>query len=111
MSSPVTSQPSAGSSEIPPQEGDWSTGVCSCCSDSLICALGSLCPCAMCCYTADKYGETCCLGFLPGGITAMRTHMRMTYGIEGSICTDALMVCFCGPLEMCRMAREIKIRG
>lgn len=36
------------------------------------------------CYTANMYGENCCLGCLPGGMTAMRTHMRLTYGIQVS---------------------------
>ncbi|KAI3361226.1 hypothetical protein L3Q82_013423 [Scortum barcoo] len=45
-------------------------------------ALGCICPMALSCYTASKYGENCCLGCLPGGLTAMRTHMRLTYGIQ-----------------------------
>lgn len=45
-------------------------------------AIGCLCPLALSCYTATKYGENCCLGCLPGGMTAIRTHMRLTYGIQ-----------------------------
>ncbi|KAJ0066594.1 hypothetical protein NL108_015482, partial [Boleophthalmus pectinirostris] len=44
--------------------------------------LGFFCGPVLSCYTANKYGENCCLGFLPGGMTALRTHMRLTYGIE-----------------------------
>lgn len=47
-------------------------------------ALGFFCPFALSCYTASKYGENCCLGCLPGGMTAVRTHMRLTYGIQVS---------------------------
>ncbi|MEQ2160691.1 hypothetical protein GOODEAATRI_002065, partial [Goodea atripinnis] len=45
-------------------------------------ALGCFCPIALSCYTANKYGENPCLGCVPGGMTAMRTHMRLTYGIQ-----------------------------
>lgn len=48
-------------------------------------AVGFCCPIALGCYTASKYGENCCLGCLPGGMTAMRTHMRLTYGIQVSL--------------------------
>lgn len=47
-------------------------------------ALGFFCPAILSCYTANKYGENCCLGCLPGGMTAIRTHMRLTYGIQVS---------------------------
>ncbi|MGH0155990.1 UNVERIFIED_CONTAM: hypothetical protein FKN15_050924 [Acipenser sinensis] len=72
---------------------------------------GLCCPMALGCYTANIYGENCCLGCLPGGMTALRTHMRMTYGIQGTVCNDALMTFFCGVCETCRMAREVRIRN
>lgn len=117
MSNPVvTNQPGAGGYGTNVQTGEWSTGLCSCFSDCLICecnqiiylcpmhmvyksekyiilsvklsqyvfsgAFGCLCPIGLSCYTANKYGENCCLGCVPGGMTAMRTHMRLTYGIQ-----------------------------
>ncbi|XP_066573860.1 PLAC8-like protein 1 [Amia ocellicauda] len=112
MSSPaITQQPAASAYGTNVQTGDWSTGLCSCCSDGLVCALGFFCPVALGCYTAHLYGENICLGCLPGGATALRTHMRLTYGIQGTICNDALMVFCCGFCETCRMAREIRIRS
>uniref|UniRef100_A0A3B5RF11 Cornifelin homolog n=1 Tax=Xiphophorus maculatus TaxID=8083 RepID=A0A3B5RF11_XIPMA len=146
MSNPVvTNQPGAGGYGTNVQTGEWSTGLCSCFSDCLICecnqiiylcpmhmvyksekyiilsvklsqyvfsgAFGCLCPIGLSCYTANKYGENCCLGCVPGGMTAMRTHMRLTYGIQGTVCNDALMTFFCGLCELCRMAREIRIRN
>ncbi|GCB82158.1 hypothetical protein scyTo_0021541 [Scyliorhinus torazame] len=42
------------------------------------------------CYVASGYGECCCLGFIPGGMIALRTHMRLSYGIQGTICQDSL---------------------
>ncbi|XP_060906146.1 cornifelin-like [Labrus mixtus] len=112
MSNPVVShQPGSGGYGTNVQTGEWSTGLCSCCSDILVCALGCFCPIALSCFTASKYGENCCLGCVPGGLTAMRTHMRLTYGIQGTVLNDALMTFFCGHCETCRMAREIRIRS
>uniref|UniRef100_UPI003AABF8D9 cornifelin-like n=1 Tax=Centroberyx gerrardi TaxID=166262 RepID=UPI003AABF8D9 len=112
MSNPViTQQLRAGSHGTNVKTGEWSTGLNSCCSDISVCALGAFCPMVLSCYTADKYGENCCLGCVPGGMTAIRTHMRLTYGIQGTVCNDALMTCCCGFLEVCRMAREIRIRN
>uniref|UniRef100_A0A8C2D8I1 Uncharacterized protein n=1 Tax=Cyprinus carpio TaxID=7962 RepID=A0A8C2D8I1_CYPCA len=111
MSNPVITQPGAGSYGTNVQTGEWSTGLCSCCSDLLVCGLGFICPIALSCYTANKYGENVCLACVPGGMAAMRTHMRLTYGIQGTICNDALMTCCCGIFETCRMAREIRIRN
>uniref|UniRef100_A0A3B3IGP5 PLAC8 like 1 n=1 Tax=Oryzias latipes TaxID=8090 RepID=A0A3B3IGP5_ORYLA len=83
MSNPVvTHQPGAGGYGTNVQTGEWSTGLCSCFNDCLICALGFFCPAGLSCYTAHKYGENFCLGCVPGGMTAMRTHMRLTYGIQ-----------------------------
>lgn len=45
-------------------------------------AIGFICPLALSCYTANKYGENVCLACVPGGMAAMRTHMRLTYGIQ-----------------------------
>ncbi|KAI2655065.1 Protein OSCP1 [Labeo rohita] len=96
MSNPVITQPGAGSYGTNVQTGEWSTG-----------ALGCICPIALSCYAANKYGENVCLACVPGGMAAMRTHMRLTYGIQGTICNDALMTCCCGIFETCRMTREI----
>lgn len=111
MSNPViTHQPGSGGYGTNVQTGEWSTGLCSCCTDFFVCecwsncfklrfapascvtrshfvragAIGCFCPMILSCYTANKYGENCCLGCLPGGMTAVRTHMRLTYGIQVS---------------------------
>lgn len=57
-------------------------------------AVGCICPLALSCYTASKYGENCFLGCLPGGMTAIRTHMRLTYGIQVS--NKVILLCVLG---------------
>uniref|UniRef100_UPI00398F38CB PLAC8-like protein 1 n=1 Tax=Pristiophorus japonicus TaxID=55135 RepID=UPI00398F38CB len=88
--------------------GNWSTGLCNIFEDMSVCCCGFLCPMFMGCYLASSYGESCCVGMLPGGMTALRTHMRLSYGIQGTICGDAMMTCCCGTFETCRMAREMR---
>ncbi|XP_067867187.1 cornifelin homolog B-like isoform X1 [Heterodontus francisci] len=70
--------------------------------------LGAICPTILGCHLARDYGENCCLPLAPGGLVALRTHMRLSYNIEGTICNDVLMMLFCGPCEICRMARELR---
>ncbi|XP_078422406.1 cornifelin homolog [Cetorhinus maximus] len=88
--------------------GQWSSGLCNICDDMPVCCCGFLCPILMDCYVANSYGESCCLGCVPGSMIAVRTHMRLSYGIQGTISNDAMMICCCGTLELCRMAREMR---
>ncbi|XP_048880902.1 cornifelin-like [Brienomyrus brachyistius] len=111
MTNPVVTQQPGANYGTNVQTGEWSTGLCSCCNDIMVCALGCLCPIGLSCYTSHKYGENLLLACIPGGMTALRTHMRLTYGIQGTICNDALMTFCCGFCETCRMAREIRIRN
>uniref|UniRef100_M3XI71 Cornifelin n=2 Tax=Latimeria chalumnae TaxID=7897 RepID=M3XI71_LATCH len=90
--------------------GKWSTDLCDCCHDMPVCLIGTFCPMFLGCYAAHKYGEIPLLACVPGSMTALRTHVRLTYGIEGSLCNDALMVFCCGLCEICRVTREIRIR-
>ncbi|KAH0631065.1 hypothetical protein JD844_005152 [Phrynosoma platyrhinos] len=101
---PVVCQPVSVVSPVTlSSEGSWSTGRYDCCSD---------CPMSiLSCYISHKYGEHCCLGLVPGGMTALRTEMRHSYGIPGTVCRDALSMCLCGWCELCRMAREVHTRS
>nr|XP_056702775.1 cornifelin homolog A-like [Euleptes europaea] len=112
MTEPVTSQPVADVSPVTrSSEGSWSTGRYDFCADCPMCCVGYLCPPILACYVSHKYGENCCLGMVPGGMTALRTHMRLSYGIPGTVCQDALSMCCCGWCELCRMAREVHTRS
>ncbi|XP_055512069.1 cornifelin homolog [Leucoraja erinacea] len=92
------------------RNGQWSSGQCGVCDDMTVCTLGFFCPMFLGCYLADRYGENCCVAMLPGGMVALRTHMRLSYGIQGSICEDAMLISCCPVCEYCRMAREMRIR-
>ncbi|XP_072275908.1 cornifelin homolog [Pyxicephalus adspersus] len=104
----ITQQPGYGTYPAMSPTGEWSSQLCDCCGDCGICLFGFFFPTCLACYVADKYGENCCLPLVPGGMTAMRTHMRLTYGIQGTVCNDGLMMFCCGWCELCRMAREVK---
>uniref|UniRef100_A0A4W3JG74 Uncharacterized protein n=1 Tax=Callorhinchus milii TaxID=7868 RepID=A0A4W3JG74_CALMI len=81
----------------------------SCCAIFLLIGIsGCFCPCVLSCYLAKLYGENFMTALLPGGLTALRTHIRLSYKIEGTVCNDALIICCCGPCEVCRMTREVR---
>ncbi|KAG9492870.1 hypothetical protein GDO78_001038 [Eleutherodactylus coqui] len=104
----TTQQPGQAQPGVMSPTGEWSSNLCDCCDDCGLCLFGLCLPSCFGCYVAKKYGENCLLPCVPGGLTAMRTHMRLTYGIRGTVCNDALMMLCCGWCEMCRMAREMK---
>ncbi|XP_068180577.1 cornifelin-like [Antennarius striatus] len=92
----ITHQPGLNSYVTKVPRGEWSTGLCACTKD-----MHTLMFC---------FGVAVLFKNLPGGFTALRTHMRLTYGIEDTVTNDALMMLFCGYCEMCRMTREVLIR-
>ncbi|XP_054855594.1 cornifelin homolog A-like [Eublepharis macularius] len=111
MTEPVTSQPVGTVSPVTmSSEGSWSTGRYDCFADLPMCTVGFLCPIILASCVTYKYGEHWCLGIVPGGMTALRTHMRLSYGIPGTLCQDALAMFCCGWCELCRMAREVYTR-
>ncbi|KYO47979.1 hypothetical protein Y1Q_0022135 [Alligator mississippiensis] len=73
--------------------GDWSTGRYDCCADCGICCLGLLCPTLLACYVSKKYGENCFLPCLFGSMTALRTHMRLSYGIQVMLQLERCAAC------------------
>ncbi|XP_053124643.1 uncharacterized protein LOC128333308 [Hemicordylus capensis] len=112
MPPPVTGQPQATiSPATQSSEGSWSSGRCDFCSDCPMCCVGFCCPMVLGCYVSHKYGEHWCLGLVPGGMTALRTHMRLAYGIPGTVIRDALSMFLCGWCELCRMGREVSTRS
>ncbi|XP_051845485.1 uncharacterized protein LOC127556394 isoform X2 [Antechinus flavipes] len=71
-----------------------------------LCVNGALFPCLLACYVAHIQGECCCLPYLPGALVAMRTALRMSQGIQGSIAEDWLVMCCCPVCGLCQMARQ-----
>uniref|UniRef100_A0ACB8FQU1 Uncharacterized protein n=1 Tax=Sphaerodactylus townsendi TaxID=933632 RepID=A0ACB8FQU1_9SAUR len=112
MTDLVTCQPAATIDPVTmSSEGSWSTARYDFFADCPMCCVGLICPTILSCYVSHKYGENCWLGMVPGGMTALRTHMRLSYGIPGTVCQDALSMCCCGWCELCRMAREVHTRS
>ncbi|XP_027714041.1 cornifelin isoform X2 [Vombatus ursinus] len=71
-----------------------------------LCVNGALLPCLLACFVADTQGECCCLPYLPGALVAMRTSLRVTQGIQGSIAEDWLVMCCCPVCGLCQMAHQ-----
>ncbi|XP_072283196.1 uncharacterized protein [Pyxicephalus adspersus] len=88
----------------------WSSSLLQCCDDIPICLLGCCCSFFFPCYLSSMFGESCCLGVLPGAMFALRTGMRERYRIPGSLLNDYCAVCCCLPCALCQMAREMKGR-
>uniref|UniRef100_A0A7N4V7C2 Cornifelin n=2 Tax=Sarcophilus harrisii TaxID=9305 RepID=A0A7N4V7C2_SARHA len=74
--------------------------------DTNLCVNGALFPCLLACYVAHTQGECCCLPYLPGALVAMRTSLRTSQGIQGSIAEDWLVMCCCPVCGLCQMARQ-----
>ncbi|XP_071234373.1 placenta-specific gene 8 protein-like [Salvelinus alpinus] len=95
------------------RSGEWSTGLCDCCSDMGTCCCALWCfPCLQC-QTASHFGWCLCMPLLdPCAFMAvsccMRSSMRERYGIQGSTCGDVALVCCCYVCTWCQMAREVK---
>lgn len=107
----VISQPQGGGSIIQNGATPWSSGVCGCCSDVKACCLGYFCMPCMLCKIAKGTGDHMCTGFVPGGIVGLRTKVRLSYGLEGDVCKDALISHCCGPLSVCQVQRELQHHG
>ncbi|KAG7496526.1 hypothetical protein JOB18_020734 [Solea senegalensis] len=94
----------------------WTSDICDCCEDLPMCCLACWCLPCFTCKTSYEAGECVCLplldayGCIPPMTTSLRVAVRTRYGIEGSICKDCVLSCFCGPCTWCQIAREIKTR-
>uniref|UniRef100_A0A1A7XH58 PLAC8-like 1 n=1 Tax=Iconisemion striatum TaxID=60296 RepID=A0A1A7XH58_9TELE len=112
---PVLTQPGLGVTTttittITQTGGDWSTSLFDVCGDKTSCILGALMPLCLDLSLAHHYGECLCIPLLPGSTVAMRVGIRERYKIRGSVCEDWTTVCFCYPLALCQMIREMKRR-
>ncbi|KAK2152214.1 hypothetical protein LSH36_337g05070 [Paralvinella palmiformis] len=60
----------------------------------------------------SRLGENCCVGLcLYGGLLALRTKLRIKYKVQGSICNDFCVLCWCNLCATCQMSRELDYVG
>ncbi|KAG5853330.1 hypothetical protein ANANG_G00072050 [Anguilla anguilla] len=108
----VQSQPAGA-----PEPGQWSTGLCDCCSDVGDCCFALWCLPVFVCKTTGAVGACPCLplldcvGCVPSASLAMRATVRARYGIKGNVWSDCFYGCCCYALSWCQISREMKRRA
>ncbi|XP_074490997.1 uncharacterized protein LOC141767516 [Sebastes fasciatus] len=105
----------------------WNSGLFDCFEDCATCCYGYWCCPCLACTVSERFGENRCLPlcdictpaitaafgvplFVPPAAVSLRAAMRNRYGIEGSICEDIAISCFCTVCSWCQMHRELKHR-
>ncbi|XP_060103382.1 placenta-specific gene 8 protein-like [Heteronotia binoei] len=91
---------------IQPQQPQWLTGLCDCCTDCGVCLCGTFCFHCLGCQVAADMNECCCCGTT----MAMRSVYRTKYHIPGSLCDDFCTVLCCPVLSLCQIKRDINRR-
>ncbi|CAG5867714.1 placenta associated 8, tandem duplicate 2 [Menidia menidia] len=88
------------------QPSEFQTGLCDFCDDCGTCCYGLLCyPCMGCSIASDM--DECCLCGLGMPI---RSVYRTRYNINGSLCTDFMVVGCCPVCATCQLKRDIDRR-
>lgn len=95
---------------IKPSPRNWSSGLCSCCSDMKSCCGVFWCGCFFYpCFLSKKLGEHTCLPCIMSStctLISLRTKLRTQARIEGTVCSDCCTVVCCQCCAMCQMSRE-----
>ncbi|GAB4838953.1 Protein CADMIUM RESISTANCE 2 [Ancistrocladus abbreviatus] len=106
--------------------GQWSTGLCDCCSDVPRCCLTCWCPCitfGQIAEIVDKGTSSCgvsgALYALLLGLTGCqwiysctyRSKLKQQYGIPTNTCKDCCTHYWCEPCALCQEYRELQHRG
>ncbi|XP_034737018.1 protein PLANT CADMIUM RESISTANCE 11-like isoform X1 [Etheostoma cragini] len=105
---------------------NWSSGLCDCFENANTCCYGFWCCPCLACTVSERFGESRCLPLCdivgpaimaffgvpmcaaPPAALALRAAIRNRYGIEGSLCRDIVISCFCWWCSWCQMHRELK---
>ncbi|KAI0230662.1 hypothetical protein LSAT2_019020 [Lamellibrachia satsuma] len=104
----ITQQPLPGG-VAPQQLREWNTGVLGCFSDMGVCIQGYFCLNSLMCSVSSRMGESCCAAHV--ALAALRTKLRVTHGIQGSVCNDWFCTQMCTMCVICQMERELRFTG
>lgn len=87
----------------------WSTDLCDCCVDPVVCCLTCLLPCHICMMSKQMGEHTCMPLCVPLPLLPMRSHFRGKHNIQGNLISDCCTTIWCNPCAECQLAREIKM--
>ncbi|CAF0823332.1 unnamed protein product [Didymodactylos carnosus] len=102
MSGPVTIQPGH---KLLPANAEWSTELFASCR-IIYCICKSWCAGRL----HKRAGESFLGCLVPGATQALRTKIRMAYGIKGTLVSDWLSSCCC-PCSLLQMKKELDRQG
>ena len=91
---------------------DWTSGACDCFSDIGGCFFVCCCYSCAICQLASRTGECFCTPCcVPSADINLRTRIRTLGGIQGSMCSDCLIVSCCPMCAACQESRELTAMG
>uniref|UniRef100_A0A3Q3K167 Plac8 onzin related protein 2 n=1 Tax=Monopterus albus TaxID=43700 RepID=A0A3Q3K167_MONAL len=102
----------------------WSSGLCDCCESASTCknqyaycnrqrnrSLKDLIFIPLCDMLTPAVLTACGVPLIaPPAALSLRAAMRNRYNIQGSLCNDIIVSCFCSWCLWCQMHRELKHR-
>ncbi|XP_032428760.1 cell number regulator 5-like [Xiphophorus hellerii] len=104
---------------------EWKTSLFDCCEDCSTCCYGFWCLPCLACTVSGLFNENNCLPLcdfltpavlvacgipliVPPAAISLRASIRHKYRIQGSLCEDMAISCFCVWCSWCQMHRELK---
>lgn len=105
----VVSQPTTVYYFVRPPIRQWKTGLGSVCEDTHICCCSFFCFRCFACRVAKDMGESGCVPCcVPAWLIVLRTKLRASENIEGTVLRDCCTACWCPSCTLCQIAREVK---
>uniref|UniRef100_A0A672IWG7 Plac8 onzin related protein 2 n=1 Tax=Salarias fasciatus TaxID=181472 RepID=A0A672IWG7_SALFA len=87
----------------------WNTGLCDCCEDTSTCCYGFwCCPCLACTCQIISERTGVCLPLCDLFSPAIFASLLSIASLQGSLCKDIAVSCFCSTCSWCQIHRKLK---